>query len=227
MYVINSSHSPMNHQLSTYPIHKNCLKKDRRNLFYRMSRCILLYLGAVFYNSLTAFADIDIDIMGLSYHIGANSSHPAYSDAPRRLDKNGVFVFNPGIGLGWDFRSTHKKNGFSAITKAIYFRDCDDRGFFMLGGGGRYRYFFTEQWSGDINALITLSAGQEWYTGNYHYSILPLILLGANYHFPNDIRVGSNFSLAPRNTSFDATGEFWILFTTLQVSFPIFKDTTS
>jgi hypothetical protein len=40
-------------------------------------------------------ADMDIDITGLSYHIG----HWSYPDAPRGLDKNGNFIFNPGLDL--------------------------------------------------------------------------------------------------------------------------------
>jgi hypothetical protein len=170
----------------------------------------------------TTLADqLNIDITGLSYHIGANKDNPAYTAAPRRLDKNAAFVFNPGIGVGWDFRTIQRENGFSLITKAIYFRDCDDRGFFMLGGGTRYRYFFNKHFSGDMNAMAMLSAGQIWYTSTYNYSILPLVLLGANYHFENDMIWGMNFTVAPKNSSFDATGGFWILFVTLQLTFPI------
>lgn len=190
-------------------------------LAYRFKKFIFLYLCWTLFSPIPTLADINMDITGLSYHIGANSKKPGFTKAPRGLDKNGAFAFNPGLGLGWDFRPNHKKNGFSAITKVIYFHDCDDRGFFMLGGGARYRYFFTDQFSGDINALITLAAGQQWHTSTYKYSILPLTLLGINYHFPNGMAVGTNFTIAPKNTSFDATGEFWILFTTLQVSFPI------
>jgi len=69
--------------------------------------------------------------------------------------------------------------------------------------------------------MATLSAGQQWYTSTYNYDILPLILLGVNYHFKNDRILGMNFTVDPKNSSFDATGGFWILFTTLQLSFPI------
>ncbi|MEL6413178.1 MAG: hypothetical protein AAFQ08_03575, partial [Bacteroidota bacterium] len=108
------------------------------------------------------------------------------------------------------------------ITKLIYFRDCDDRGFFMGGGGIRYRWMLGQRFSTDLNGLAMLSAGQEWASSKYKLSILPLFLLGGSYHFANEITVGANFTLAPRNKSFDATGGFWIIFTTLQLSFPIF-----
>jgi len=198
------------------------LNNRKSGFIYWLSKLTLLYLCYAVIYPTTTFADqINIDITGLSYRIGANKNNPAYTDAPRRLDKNGVFVFNPGVGFGWDFRPIQKQNGFSFITKAIYFRDCDDRGFFMLGGGTRYRYFFNKYLSGDINAMTMLSAGQQWRTSTYNYAILPLILLGVNYHLKNDMILGMNFTVTPKNSSFDATGGFWILFGTLQLSFPI------
>ena len=190
---------------------------------YTLRKIILFY--ALIYPTSTLANQLNIDITGLSYHIGANKNNPAYSQAPRGLDNNGVFVVNPGIGFGWDFRNIEKKNGFSFITKAIYFRDCDDRGFFMLGGGSRYRYFFTKHFSADINAMAMLSSGQDWEDSYYYYSILPLILLGGNYHFKNDMILGMNFSIAPQNAAFTATNGFWILFGTLQITFPILFST--
>ena len=165
--------------------------------------------------------ELDVDLTGLSYHIGANSDNPAYEEAPRGLDKNGAFVFNPGAGIGYDFREKGTQGGFSGVTKLIYFRDCDDRGFFMAGGGMRYRFMFGKHFSMDINALAMASAGQEWASSKYNYSVLPLVLLGSNYHFENGITAGTNLTLSPQNSSFDATGGFWIIFTTLQFSFPI------
>ena len=178
---------------------------------------------ALFFATLTSSwaGELDVDLTGLSYHIGASSSHPAYTSAPRRLDKNGVFVFNPGVGIGYDFRKSSGQSGFSGLTKLVYFRDCDDRSFFMGGGGVRYRYMLGTHFSIDLNALLMLSAGRDWDTDRYNYSVLPLVLLGTNYHFKNGIALGTNFTVAPRNTSFSATSGFWILFTTLQVSVPI------
>ena len=91
----------------------------------------------------------------------------------------------------------------------------------MAGGGGRYRHMFSQQFSVDLNVMAMLSAGQEWRTSQYNYSVLPLVLLGSNYHFEHGITAGTSLTLAPRDTSFDATGGFGIIFTTLQFSFPI------
>ncbi len=191
---------------------------DKLNFKYQFSTLIFLYLCYIFCNPKTIFAhQINMNITGISYHIG-NYSYP---NAPRGLDKNGIFILNPGIGLGWDFRSIKRTNGFSLISQAIYFRDCGNRGVAMLGGGTRYRYFFNNQFSGDINLLVTLSAWETWKANKYKYSILPFILLGANYHFKNDITLGTNFTLMPNTPNFN--GAFWILFGTLQISFPIFN----
>jgi len=165
--------------------------------------------------------ELDVDLPGISYHIGANSRNPAYTNAPRRLDKNGAFVYNPGIGIGYDFRKKGTKNGFSLITKGVYFQDCDARDFFVLGGGAKYRYMLSKQFSADCNGMIMVSAGQDWSQSKYNYGILPVILLGSNYHLKNDVTIGINLTLAPRNTSFSATSSFWIIFTMLQFSFPI------
>ncbi len=190
-----------------------------------MKKCYRKWLVIIFLALTTSFSsragEIDVDVAGLSYHIGAGSCCPAYTDAPRRLDWYGAFVFNPGVGVGYDFRAKSTEGGFSGATKLVYFRDCDDRGFFMGGGGVRYRWMLGECFSTDINGLAMLSAGQQWKTSRYNCSLIPLILLGSNYHFANDITLGANFTVAPRNRSFDATGGFWILFTTLQLSFPV------
>ena len=125
-------------------------------------------------------------------------------------------------GVGYDFRKKSTQGGFSGITKLVYFHDCDARPFFTVGGGGRYRYMlFSKRFSVDLNVMAMLSAGQDWSCDSYNYSVLPLVLLGGNYHFENGMTVGTNFTLAPKNSSFSATSGFWIIFTMLQFSFPI------
>ena len=197
-------------------------KKRHQNLIHKFGKIWFLSFCLFVYSLDITLGHVDVDLTGLSYHIGGSSTNPAHTGAPRKLDDNGVFVFNPGIGIGYDFRNHWHWKSLSPIVKGIYFKDCDNRGFFILGGGCRYRYFFSERISADINAMVSIAWGQQWDKSEYATSILPLILIGPNYHFKNEIILGANFTLAPRNTSFDATGSFWILFTTLQVSFPIF-----
>ncbi len=164
---------------------------------------------------------MDIDIPGMSYHIGANSQKPAYSNATLGIDNNGALVVNPGIGIGYDFRKKIARSGFSGIIKAIYFRDCDFRPFILGGGGVRYRYMFIPKLSVDANILGMLIAGQDWQASAYNFSFTPFPMLGLNYHFKNEIMLGVNFTLSPKNESHSATGGFWIIFTMIQLSFPI------
>ncbi len=63
---------------------------------------------------------LDIDLPGIFHHFGSNKENPAYQDAPRGLDKHGVFVLNPGVGFGYGFRSQITKKGFSAVAKGVY-----------------------------------------------------------------------------------------------------------
>src|SRR5215510_3799227 len=86
----------------------------------------------------SAAADVgSVEAFGLSVHLGAS-----YEDAPRGLDADGVYVFNPGLGLEWDFRDRVSASGFSPIVWAGWFQDCDDRAFYGALGGVRYRRVF-------------------------------------------------------------------------------------
>ena len=74
--------------------------------------------------------EIDIDVYGLSYHLDATQ---AYAEAPRRLDSQGQWVFNPGIGVTYDFRDNISEEGFSPIVAVGYFQDCADYPFYFAG----------------------------------------------------------------------------------------------
>ena len=194
---------------------------------------------------------LDVDLTGLSYHIGANSSNPAYSEAPRGLDKNGAFVFNPGAGLGIDFRKTSRDpfwHGVSPIVKFVYLLDCNDYGWQMLAVGGRYRYMISRNWSFDFNLAISAVRSINWpqpmfrviqsvdSSGNVSttevdtgektsatvsIAINPYYSLGINYHY-RKITIGFISSLIPENESAgDSISGFNILFSSLYFSFPI------
>ena len=82
--------------------------------------------------------EIDIDVYGLSYHLDATE---AYAEAPRGLDDKGQWVFNPGIGVTYDFRDNISVEGFSPIVAVGYFQDCADYPFYFAGAGVRYRNY--------------------------------------------------------------------------------------
>lgn len=221
-------------ELTAHQSNNNQKLNNKLNFKYQSSKLILLYLCYSFCNPKTILAhQVNINITGFSYHMG-NWSYP---DAPRGLDKNGNFIFNPGIGFGWDFRSAKRTSGFSPMTQAMYFRDCSDLSVAMVGGGTRYRYHFNNQFSGDINLLAAVIAWErtriklettggieKWHIRKYtkfEYYIFPLFLLGVNYHFKNDMTLGTNLTLMPGTTDLDDM--YWILFAMVQLSFPIFN----
>ena len=70
---------------------------------------------------------IELDLYGLSYNLIGSG----YEEAPRKLNDNGAWVFNPGIGITYDFRSTFTENGWSAIGLTGYFKDCDDQPYYF------------------------------------------------------------------------------------------------
>lgn len=183
-----------------------------------------LFLGMLC--AIKAFSmQIDIDVTGLSYHIGANADNPAYSKAPRGLDNNGAFVFNPGVGIGIDFRKHSRDNcwhGFSPIIKGIYLRDCDDRSWAMFLAGTRYRYLAKDYLSFDFNLGISIVNSEEWSTNARMFNVNPYYSLGANYHFDNNATVGITGSLIPKNENAgDSISGFNILFLSLYCSFPL------
>ncbi len=160
----------------------------------------------------------EFDLTGLSYHIGANRSHPANSSARRALDKNGAFVFNPGIGIGFDFRPHSRSErwyGFSPMLRFIYMQDCQDDPLFLIGPGIRYRKMIADDWSFDANLLLTLGIGKGG--GFYQFNFMPVPQVGFNYHFEKIPTIGAVFTIAPKNDTFTATSAFWILFTSLRV----------
>ena len=92
---------------------------------------------ASFFPQVSSAGVLDIDTFGLSIHLDGS-----YNKAPLRLDSEGEFVFNPGIGLGYDFRENAVKSGFSPIVKAGSFADCNAVLIYYTTAGIRYSYIF-------------------------------------------------------------------------------------
>lgn len=168
----------------------------------------------------TFAAEWGVLVPGLSYHIGADASHPAYTEAPRALDASGAFVLNPGIGIVYDHRNKDHKNGLSATAMVLTFRDCDDRSVFTAGAGGRYRHFLSNNFSMDGDLYLSLYVAQDWSTSQYNTSIVPFPSVGLNYHFDN-VNIGLKTTFSPRNDSHSSTSGFHILFNYLYISWSL------
>lgn len=196
------------------------LFKSNINSFFLA--CCLIF----FWKTSTAL-QLDIDITGISYHIRCNKSLQAHTKAPRKLDPYGAFVFNPGIGLGIDFRK-HSRDpywkGFSPVIKTVYVRDCDNRAMYFLNVGTRYRDMLTNSFSLDLNLAMCLVNAEKWRTNERKFAINPYASFGINYHFEsNNANIGTVMSFIPKNKRSGSpdTNSFNILFVNFYVAFPI------
>jgi hypothetical protein len=107
-----------------------------------------------------AAADVaSVETFGLSAHLGTS-----YTKAPRRLDSDGVYVFNPGLGIAWDFRDHVSQRGFAPTVGVGWWQDCADRAVFAIGAGVRYTHVLPSGWTFGGSLAITLINGEVWDT---------------------------------------------------------------
>ena len=157
-------------------------------------------------------------VMGLSHHIGANKSRPAYEDAPLGLDKYGKFVYNPGLGLTIDYfrlESENSKHVLSGLPLLITFFDCDLRPAYILGAGPRYRFYPVTWFSIDTDLFLSLYRAQDWETSIYINEFMPYYSLGINYHFAK-LSLGMKTTYAKRGTA-TSISEFNIFFSYIYI----------
>lgn len=145
-------------------------------------------------------ARVEVSIPGISVHFGKGPKN-----APRKLDEGGIFVFNPGIGLHYDFRDEANISGFSFIMGGVYFRDCADRNMFTLGAGGRGRLMVTNNFSLDINVIPSLGLIET------KPVFLPVITAGLNYHFTPTFSTGLTFAFVPAFNDQQSNLGFFVL----------------
>lgn len=98
-------------------------------------RAVLFLCGFWFFSAvnLVHAGTVGIEFNGLSTHF---SSPPR--GAPRKIDPNGVNVFNPGLGIDYDFRENALENGLYGLIRTGYFMDCSN--YFAVYGGIGFRY---------------------------------------------------------------------------------------
>lgn len=131
-------------------------------------------------------AGLEVSVPGIFAHFGKGTKN-----APRKLDEGGIFVVNPGIGVGYDFRDAGNTTGFSFIVSSMYYKDCSDRNLFIFGAGCRGRLMVTDNVSLDINVLPSLGIidGEK--------AFLPVVTAGVNYHFTPTLSTGLTFAFVP------------------------------
>lgn len=120
---------------------------------------------------------VDVDIFGLSYHFHKKGAVP---DAKLKLDKQGFAVFNPGVGLGYDFRKDRHTEGLSPIVHGGMFLTCATHPFTFVAAGGRYRQFFSKnkKWFWETNFMAGATLNNESDDKKYRTSFMPYANVG-------------------------------------------------
>lgn len=174
----------------------------------------IILVFVLYYNFCIA-GEVDINLFGLSYHFNKIG---AYSGAPLKLDKNGMWVFNPGLGLGYDFRNSIKSEGFSPIVQGGIFQNCSVNPFYFGGAGVRYRKFIRGRLFWEANALGMLTYSRDWDDERYKFSPLPYGNIGIGYDFGKNL-VTFSISYVPQNGSTGIGNDTSMLFINMAVSF--------
>jgi hypothetical protein len=144
---------------------------------------------------------------GVSYHINNNT----YKDAPNKIDDDAVFVYNPGIGIDYEFRDTIDTEGFAFLTKAGYMRDCNNLPVQFFGAGTKYKTLISKKVAFESSFLLLNTRAKDWDTNEYNNVLMPLASIGTYYIF-NSNSFGLNMVYIPENTAITATSGTPLLF---------------
>lgn len=159
--------------------------------------------------------EVDIDLFGFSFHLNKRG---AYKDADLKLDKYGKWVFNPGIGLGYDFRKSIKSEGFSPVVQVGFFENCSSKPFWFGGTGVRYRKFMFGKFFWEANALGMLTYAKDWDDNDSQFNIYPYGNIGIGYDFGKSL-VTFSVCYVPQNRSTSIGNDTSMLFLNMAVSF--------
>ena len=201
-----------NKEVSEVSSRQTNTKKDvnMKKLLISLSLATLLGLNA---NA----GEISIDKYGLSYHLNAKE---AFSGAPRGLDDEGQWVYNPGIGITYDFREDISAEGFSPIVTGAWFQDCADYPYYFVGAGIRYRNYIDGtkfMIEGQISGAI--ANGADWDTDERETYFMPVGNVGVGYKITNDYLLKANFAYVPANDSASGTAGTDIIFMHISLAF--------
>jgi len=176
--------------------------------FYLGVIAFLIYI--LVYHSFPCLAsEVDMDLFGLTYHL---------REAPLKLDKNGSRVFNPGVGLGYDFREDIHTPGLSPEIHGGMFENCNNHPFSFLGAGGRYRKFFHKNWFWETNLLMTATYGNDSDNKRYKLNATPYVNFGVGRDYGKYL-VTYFLSYIPKGSDGGITSSTDMLFLSAAISF--------
>ncbi len=159
--------------------------------------------------------EIDVDLFGFSYHFHGTGTD---REAPFKLDSSALWVFNPGIGLGYDFRKNIHTGGLSAIIQGGFFENCANFPFYYAGAGGRYRKFIYKKLFVDVNLMAVFTEGNDWDDKSYRPNAMPFANLGFGYDFGKYL-AQVEVSYVPRGLGGKITDGTDMLFLDISIAF--------
>ena len=176
---------------------------------FKVSLTSFFFLVFILFSYPCFAGEVDLDMFGLAYHLHHRG---AVRDAPLKLDEAGVLVFNPGLGLGYDFRDDRHTEGFSAIVHGGAFDNCHNHLFSFAGGGARYRKYFSKKNFWEANVLGVLTYSDERVTPTPYANVG----LGHDY---GKYAITYYLSYIPKNSGGGITSATDMLFLSAAVSF--------
>ena len=169
--------------------------------------------------------EINVNIYGLSYHFKKSE---AYHNAPRSVfGSNGQWVYNPGIGVEYDFRKKGSM-GFSGIVGMGYFRDCADLPFYFINLGIKYRNYFWRTnhwfWEAEIGGAYAIAHDWDVYQGHAidfgtTTTAFPIALIGVGYQFKNGNNIKYQVTYVPEDNNIGGTSGTDLLFMWISYGF--------
>ena len=173
-------------------------------------------LSCLLFSSLPCLAgEVDWDMFGFTYHLHRKG---AVYNAPLKLDHAGVKVFNPGLGLGYDFRQDRHAEGVSAIVHGGMFENCDNHPYSFVGAGARYRKYFHKNNFFETNVLGVLTYGNDSDDKKYTLAPMPYVNIGIGHDYGKYL-VTYYLSYIPQNSGGGITSGTDMLFLSLAISF--------
>ncbi len=173
----------------------------------------LLSLGIV---STASAGEVTVDMYGMSYHFKKSE---AYHNAPRGWN-DGQYVYNPGIGIEYDWRKKGS-DGFSPIIALGWFRDCADYDFYYGGVGVKYKnHIFNSDFIWGIKAIAGVANDEDWDVDDNGNAVgygrettfLPVANVFIGYQFKNKNSIKINIAYVPENNSIGGTSGTDLLF---------------
>ena len=176
--------------------------------------CLIL-VGVIFLPYPCPAGEVDTDLFGFTYHLHRKG---AVYNAPLKLDRPGVKVFNPGLGIGYDFREDRHKSGMSAIVHGGMFENCDNHPFSFAGAGARYRKYFSKKNFFEVNVLATLTLGNASDHKGYNLTPAPYVNLGLGHDY-GKYSVVYYLSYIPKDADGSITSSTDMLFLSMGIDF--------